>query len=148
MPRPRFLRNQGNYCAVGTYWFLQGRLGGSRLANFLFSVFQSCIFLPNILITIFHNTTINVKPLSPPTFEKFALHFKTIIFIMLALCVPLFSLVHIVVYCRVHLAPSMGQNAPFLIVGGAIVGRCWCRVGSIRFKISFQKTSNHKRMKP
>ena len=57
---------------------------------FVLSCFSVCYFLPNISITIFHNTTVNLKPLSPPIFEKIDPHLKNIILLILVLCVYVF----------------------------------------------------------
>ena len=43
---------------------------------FCFFSYPVCYLLHNIFITIFHDTTINAQPLSPPIFEKIAPPFK------------------------------------------------------------------------
>ena len=84
---------------------------------FFFSV---CYLLPDIVITIFYNTTVNVQPLSPHLFEKFAPNKK--LSLVLSVCVLLIIFVYIVADVRVPLPPPLGQNAPCLILLGTIVG--------------------------
>ena len=43
---------------------------------FCFFYFPVCYILYNMFITVFHNTRVNVRKLSPLIFEKFAPHFK------------------------------------------------------------------------
>ena len=91
LPRPCPSRNHDNYCDVGTYWFFKARFSLKMLINFRICLFSVSFFLPSILITIFHKTTVNVYPLSPPVFEKIAPQlYKNGFFFMLVLCVCVF----------------------------------------------------------
>ena len=56
---------------------------GPEIDPFSFlSVFLNAIVTLH-LITIFHNTTVNVESLSPPLFEKIVPSFKNVVFIIL-----------------------------------------------------------------
>ena len=140
MSRPCCLRNHSNYCAVGTYCFLKGRFLAQDSPIFVFLCFSVCYLFLNIFITIFHNTTVNVQPLSPPNFEtkKNAPYLKTKnIFICWVLCVCVFYFFIFVSIFR-YPFPPLGQNAQCLIVWcvflidvGAVFGRF---VSSFPFK--------------
>ena len=52
---------------------------GWRLSHFLFLLFLCVLFVIQHLYRFFHNTTVNVKPLSPPIFKKIAPHFKKLV---------------------------------------------------------------------
>ena len=150
MPRPCFSRNHSNYYAVAPYCFFKDHFvaRGCPIFIIFFSVCCSFyLFISKQLSIHFHNTTVNVEPLSPTNFEKIAPYLKSNVFSYFGSLRLLFYFLIFLLLFGYPLLPP-GQNAQILIVLGAIVSRCWCRFCRFVFEVSFPKTSSHKRMKP
>ena len=110
--RPCFSLNHSNYAAVGPYWILKRRFW-MKVCSFvhIFLIFRLYIISP-FFTHLFHKTTVNVQPLSPPVFNKIATHSKNLrSFIFFYLGLHVFNLLLFLLIFRSPLAPS------------------WCRMG-------------------
>ena len=120
--RPCFSLNHSNYAAVGPYWILKRRFGMKVCSFFhIFLIFRLYIISP-FFTPLFHKTTVNVQPLSPPVFDKIATHSKNLrFFILLYLRLHFFNLLLFLLICRSPLAPFWLLLAPFRYPFGSML---------------------------
>ena len=109
--RPCFSLNHSNYAAVGPYWILKRRFGMKVCSFFhIFLIFRLYIISP-FFTPLFHKTTVNVQPLSPPVFNKIATHSKNLrFFILFVFGFACFQLVVIFVDFQIPLGTQLVQN--------------------------------------
>ena len=87
-----------------------------------FSVFLWSVFYTTFLSPFFHDTTVNVKPLSPPIFEKIAhIWNKSICFLFWFFAFAFLLLFHIFVDFREPLAPTPRPKWDFLMVWSSLL---------------------------
>ena len=71
-----FSRSYSINRAVGTSWFLKGHLFDGELLIFCLCLrFVVLCFIQHVY-HLFHKTSVNVHPLSPPSFEEIAAHWE------------------------------------------------------------------------
>ena len=111
MVRPCFSLNHSNYAAVGPYWILKRRFW-MKVCSFVhsFLIFRLYIISP-FFTPLFHKTTVNVQPLSPPVFNKIATHSKNLrFFILFVFGFACFQLVVIFVDFQIPFGTQLVQN--------------------------------------
>ena len=109
--RPCFSLNHSNYAAVGPYWILKRRIWMKVCTFFhIFLIFRLYMVSP-FFTPLFHKTTVNVQPLSPPVFNKIATHSKNLrFFILFVFGFACFQLVVIFVDFQIPLGTQLVQN--------------------------------------